>query len=134
MSHEHDHSCHCTDAANCCSSATPVSLNWQNMLELSCKHLNAWAVYGNYTGSTEDLAEIENLCAKFFRWCDNHGIEQEKAHKLVQQLMFGHAALFDSAQQAGTIYRFFDEPGILGSPWFACLVSPTEGIIEENAA
>lgn len=130
MSNENEH---CSNGCEHCECTTSQkSLDWSDMLEISCKHLGKWGVYANYTGSPDSQSTLESLCAKFFTWCDKQGISHEESQNFASELMFGKAVLFETSKQAGAIYRFFNEPGVYASPWFACLVSPTEGIVEEN--
>lgn len=129
--------CKYTSSCNNCESCghehtTQKTIDWSDMLEISCHHLGKWGVYANFTGDASHQAKLEELCAKFFRWCEDKQISQEDAHNFANSLLFGNAVLFDSSKQAGTIYRFFNEPGVYAGPWFACLVSPEQGIVEEN--
>ena len=127
MSTAEQHSCSAADCA-CAPTTTLRSLDWSDMLALACRQVGKFAVYGNYTAPLED---VESVTKAFFVWCDKLGIEMPEQGRILNDLMFGNAVLFDTNEEAGRIFRFFLEKGI-PSKWFACLVSPTEGIVTEN--
>lgn len=109
------------------------SLDWSDMLALSCRQVGKFAVYGNYAARPEEKDQkLEALCARFFEWCDRFGMDKTEQGHILNDLMFGNAVLFDTSEEAGRIFRFFLEKGVYGTSWFACLVSPTEGIVTEN--
>ena len=132
--HEHSHSCG-NDCANCeCEHQDQDSMDWSDMISYACRHLGKFAVYGNYTAPPqEDDAALQALCEQFFKWCEKHGISIEDQERMLANLLTGKAVLFKTSEEAGKIFRFFLEKGVFTNHWFACLISPTEGIVAENA-
>lgn len=129
---EQGHGCSAADC-NCTPIAAPRSLDWSDMLALACRQVGKFAVYGNYTARPEeDDQALEKLTLRFFQYCDAFGMDKLEQQRMLQDLMFGNAVLFDTSEEAGRIFRFFLEKGIDSGPFFACLVSPTEGIVSEN--
>lgn len=112
------------------------TLEWMTMLELACRHLGKFAIYGNYTApvTTTEGADplLDSYCTRFFAWTDKHGLERDYAERLLSPLLTGQAVLFKTSAEAGLIYRFFLESGMQNAAWYACFVSPTEGLIDEN--
>lgn len=101
--------------------------------EDSCKLHNKWGVYARFNG---DLPKDERVFeyAKFEieTFCNNKDWTKNIYYDLLQALMWGNLVLLNSEQEADEVYQLFNDRVMDSSCWFACLISPVDGVVTEN--
>lgn len=106
--------------------------------EDSCKLHNQWGVYAHFhgdmgpDGSDGDERIFHYAREQVEKYCQQRGWEKNKFYDLASALSSGSLVLFNSEQEADEVYQLFNDSVMDSSCWFACLISPVDGVVTEN--
>lgn len=105
------------------------------MMEDSCKLHRKWGVYANFNGDmgcAEDCAVFDHGKLEIEEYCLLQGWPKTSFYMLMDSLPWGNIVLFDSEEDASKVYQLFNDKVMDSSCWFACLISPVDGVVTEN--
>lgn len=103
--------------------------------EDSCKLHNQWGVYANFNGDMvcpEDDVVFNHGKLEIEEYCLHKGWPKASFYILMDSLSWGNLVLFNSEQEADEVYQLFNDSVMDSSCWFACLISPADGVVTEN--
>ena len=102
--------------------------------EDSCKLHNKWGVYAHFHGDDCAADDSVMLHAKssLKKYCEQKSWPKNEFYDLLTAMTFGNLVLFNSEQEADEVYQLFNDNVLDSSCWFACLISPEEGVVTEN--
>ena len=115
-----------------------ITRNKFDVWEDSCKLHNKWGVYAHFHGEfgpehdDPDGAIFHYARGSVEKYCEQRGHTGSEFYDLVHALGFGDLVLFNSEQEADEVYQLFNDKVMDSSCWFACLISPVDGVVTEN--
>lgn len=94
--------------------------------EITCKHLGKWGVYVNGSDAFDTSKDTE-ITKRLNELNKKYG-----PMFFAMLVINGEMALFDTQEEAMSVYMDFDTPPLSDSSVYACIISPVDGCVTEN--